>query len=269
QTVGGLIVGMGKSRRPERFTVALTRLALNLGDVGEQFLMLLGAHGYSNLQRVALAQSDHIRRSLVYFQNALTKKGKPATFNVNKLLSDAALAACPYRKPFMSAGNERLVQVSFKEKLDQEAPEMAGGEEALYLALYQIVANAVTAVKGSGGTVSLYTKYFERFRQLQITVADTGAGIDRAGVLKSALETETVNPLKAGEIRADKNDLNNKVFKLIFKPQVSVFAFLKDENHMGLGLTLAHEEITGHKGRIEIHSKPGKGTTFQVFFYIR
>jgi len=261
--IGRLIIELG-AERPQRFAVALSRLTLNLGETAEKMVELLYIPGYRNLQKVVVAHLNHIHRSLIYFRKLITQKEDPKTFNINYLLRDIALMVCPYRSGFMPGGDERLVGVSIREKLDEELTHMFGEAEALYLAFYQIVANAVTAA-GESGTVSLYTKYFKRFKQIQVTIADTGEGIDRMGILKSALETETLNPKTATELRYDNSDHNNKIFELIYKPRVSAFAF-KDKNHKGIGLTLAHEEISRHRGRIEIHSKPKRGTTFQIYF---
>ncbi|HUU29102.1 MAG TPA: ATP-binding protein [archaeon] len=262
--IGRLIIELGESR-PQRFASALSRLSLNLGEKAEQMVDLLYIPGYHDLQKVVVAQLDHIRRSLIYFQKTVTNKEEPTTVNINYLFRDITLAVCPYRSGFLPASDERMVGVSFKEKLDDEVPHMLGEDESLYLAFYQIMANAVTAA-GDQGTVSVYTKYYSRFNQIQATIADNGQGIDRLGVLKSALETETINPIDAEEIRDDKADLNNKVFDLIYKPRVSAF---KNESSKGIGLALAHDEISRHRGKIDIFSKPSRGATFQVFFYIR
>ena len=149
---------------------------------------------------------------------------------------------------------------------DEVVPHMVGISEAIYVALYQIVDNAVIAA-GAKGMVSMYTKFYDRFNQLQVTVADNGEGIDREGVLKSALETEVLNPKQAVEIRQDTADHNNKIFELIFKPRVSTFVY-DDKSHKGIGLALAFEEISKHGGKIEIYSKPGRGTTIQIYLNI-
>lgn len=259
-----LIVELG-SNRPQRFGVALSRLSLNLGEVAEQMIELLYHPGYRNLQKVLLAQLDHLQRTLVYFRKTVTGKEEPTTFNINYLLRDIALTICPYRAEFAPAGDERIVGVVIKEKLDESVPHMVGEPEAMYLALYQIVSNALIAA-GDKGTVSLYSKYYDRFNQLQVTVSDNGEGIDRIGVLKSALEAELLDPKEAGALRRDTSDHNNPLFGLIFKPRVSAFAY-QNSKRKGIGLALTQDEIQRHRGKIEIYSKPGRGTTFQIFLH--
>ncbi|MBN2290607.1 MAG: sensor histidine kinase [Candidatus Glassbacteria bacterium] len=266
QVIGRLIIELGKAR-PKRFAVGLSRLTLNLGDSAERMLNLLYLPGYRNLLKVAVAQLDHIGRSLTYFQRIILNKKDSSVFNVNSLMRDIILAACPYCADFMPPGHEDAVRVSFRDKLDEGVPHMEGYPEGIYLALFQMVSNAVAAA-GDGGQVSVYTSYYPKFKQLQVTIADNGKGIDRLGILKSALLSETVSMEEANNLRADKSDHNNKLFALIYYPRVSAFG-LEDENHKGIGLVLAREEILGHGGKIEVHSKAGRGTSFQVFFTLK
>jgi signal transduction histidine kinase len=266
QLISRLIVELGKMR-PRRFATGLSRLSLNLGDSAEQMIEILYVPGYRGIQKVAVSLLDHIQRSLVYFRRTIARKPEAATLNVNYLLRDIQMAVCPWREEFLPAGDERLVRVKLIEKLDENLPHMLGDAEGIYLALYQIVNNAMTAA-GGGGTVSLYTRYFERFRQLQVAVADTGPGIDRLGVLKSALSADMVDPVKADDIRRDGADHCNRVFDLMLLPRVGTFA-LKDSSHKGIGLTLVTEEVKRQGGKMEIYSKPGRGTTVQLFFTVK
>jgi signal transduction histidine kinase len=266
QLIGRLIVELGKMR-PRRFATGLSRLSLNLGDSAEQMIEVLYVPGYRGIQKVAVSLLDHIQRSLVYFRRTIARKPDPTTVNVNYLFRDIAMASCPWREEFAPPGDERLVRVKFNDKLDENLPHMYGDAEGLYLALFQIVSNALTAA-GSDGTVSMYTRYFERFRQLQVTVADNGPGVDRMGVLKSALSAEMVDPTRVDEIRNDDSDHCNKVFDLMLLPKVSTFA-LQDSSHKGIGLTLATEEVKRQGGKMEIYSKPGRGTTVQLFFTVK
>ena len=268
QLIGRLIVELG-DKRPRRFATGLSRLSLNLGDKAEQMVDLLYVPGYRGIQKVAVSLLDHIQHSLVYFRKTIARKPDPTTLNINYLFRDVEMAVCPWREEFSPAGDERTVRVKFVEKFDETLPHMIGDADGIYLALYQIVSNAITAAgSGGGGTVSLYTRYFDRFRQLQVTVADNGPGVDRLGVLKSALSTDMVDPLKADDIRRDDSDHCNKVFDLMLLPRVGTFQ-LQDGNHKGIGLTLATEEMKRQGGKMEIYSKPGRGTTVQLFFTIK
>lgn len=263
--ISRLVIELG-DQRPKRMAAALGRLSLNLGSAADNLVAVLCLPGYRDPLKMAVAQLDHILRSLQYFLRVVTNRNEKGAFNVNHLIQDIILAVCPFRAELMPPGDERAVEVELIGKLDDQVPHMTGHQEGVYLAVYQIAANALTAA-GKGGKVSLYTRYFERFRQLMVTVADNGPGIDREGVMRSALITETAKPETIAKIRSDQSDHNNRIFDLIFLPRVSAFAF-SDQSHRGLGLTQSRELLKAHGGKIDIHSKHGKGTTFQVTFTV-
>jgi signal transduction histidine kinase len=50
--------------------------------------------------------------------------------------------------------------------------------------------------------------------------------------------------------------------KQIFDP---FFTTKRNQGGTGLGLSIAYGIIKEHKGRIEVDSKPGSGTTFSIF----
>ncbi len=53
--------------------------------------------------------------------------------------------------------------------------------------------------------------------------------------------------------------INSTEIKHIFDPD-----YTTKEKGLGLGLPLAHEIIRGHGGVIQVNSRPGEGTTFQI-----
>lgn len=267
QNIGRLVIGLG-NERPARFGVALSRLTLNIGDHIDRMTELLCMPGYTGQGKVVLAQLEHLKRAVVYFRRIIVKKSELSTFNINNLVHDAALVSCPYRAEFMPAGHEKTINIVFTEKLDDEMIHMTGDQEAMYLALYHMIENAVLATSYRGGKVNLYTKFFPKLHQMQLTIGDTGEGIDKMGVIKSALAAEVISMKKLAELNEDKKDYNNRAFGLIFEPLVGIFNG-KDEVHRGIGLALAKETIDFHKGKIDIHSKEGKGTTFQLFFNLK
>ena len=96
-----------------------------------------------------------------------------------------------------------------------------------------------------GGTLAVTTRNFDCSDDLrgkhtanqyvQISIADTGEGIPK--------------------------NIQNKIFDPFFTT--------KDANKgTGLGLAVAYGVIKKHRGDIEIHSSPGKGTTFDIFLPI-
>jgi signal transduction histidine kinase len=82
----------------------------------------------------------------------------------------------------------------------------------------------------NGGRLSLQTHYLPEQNEVQVVIADTGAGIDQA-------------------------DLPS-----IFQP-----FFTTKEGGTGLGLFITHEIVQRHLGRIEAESQLGQGSTFYVW----
>ena len=55
--------------------------------------------------------------------------------------------------------------------------------------------------------------------------------------------------------------LDEKTEKQMFHP-----FFSTKTNGTGLGLCIVHRIVDQHKGTIQVHSVPGKGTTFRIVF---
>jgi signal transduction histidine kinase len=96
-------------------------------------------------------------------------------------------------------------------------------------AFYNILKNAMESISDTGTiTVSVETDNKDR---VKVKISDTGMG----------LTPEEINR--------------------IFNPE-----YTTKEKGLGLGLTLAHEIIRGHRGEIIVQSKVGEGTTFEILF---
>jgi signal transduction histidine kinase len=99
--------------------------------------------------------------------------------------------------------------------------------DKLKQALLNIIKNGIESIPGDGSIhISLSPM---RKEWISIRISDTGTG------------------------------LNSTEIKHIFDPD-----YTTKEKGLGLGLPLAHEIIRGHGGVIQVHSQPGKGTTFEV-----
>jgi len=91
-----------------------------------------------------------------------------------------------------------------------------------------------------------------------IEISDDGRGLNRAKILKKAIER--------GLIPADANLPVDKILELIFEPGFSTADQISDVSGRGVGMDVVKKQIHKLRGRIEIRSEPGIGTTFLLRF---
>ncbi|MCX6356676.1 MAG: ATP-binding protein, partial [Candidatus Aureabacteria bacterium] len=110
---------------------------------------------------------------------------------------------------------------------DRALPPVAGDRGQLCQVFLNLILNAVQAMDGEG-SLTLATARGDG-KTVTVRISDTGKGIDE------------------------------KILPNIFDP-----FFTTRESGSGLGLAVAYRIIEAHKGRIEVASAPGKGTTVTV-----
>lgn len=93
---------------------------------------------------------------------------------------------------------------------------------------------------------------------VQIEVSDDGRGLNRSKILKKAIER--------GLIAEDANLPVDKILELIFEPGFSTADQISDVSGRGVGMDVVKKQIQKLRGRIEIRSEPGVGTTFLLRF---
>ena len=112
--------------------------------------------------------------------------------------------------------------------LSPNLPEIIADPSQMTQVLVNIVVNAIQAMP-AGGKLTMSTNASDRF--ISLTVEDTGVG------------------------------MSEKVISQIFLP----FFTTKDVGHgTGLGLPVVHGIITSHGGSINVDSKVGQGTKFEI-----
>jgi two-component system chemotaxis sensor kinase CheA len=89
-----------------------------------------------------------------------------------------------------------------------------------------------------------------------IEVADDGRGLNREKILAKARERGLI---ERGDQLPD-----NEVFQLIFEPGFSTAERITDISGRGVGMDVVKKQMQKMRGRIEIHSTPGQGTTFSI-----
>ena len=90
--------------------------------------------------------------------------------------------------------------------------------------------------------------------QIVIEIADDGRGLDREKILAKAAQKGLIEP--------SANLSEQEIFALIFEPGFSTAAQITDLSGRGVGMDVVRRNIQKLRGRIDIQSKVGQGTTF-------
>jgi two-component system chemotaxis sensor kinase CheA len=110
--------------------------------------------------------------------------------------------------------------------------------------------------KSPSGQITLAA--FHQGGSVVIQIKDDGAGLNREKILNKATALGLIqNP--AAEI-SDK-----EVFNFIFAPGFSTAEKITDISGRGVGMDVVRRNIEQLRGKIEIQSIPGRGTTFSIF----
>jgi len=87
-----------------------------------------------------------------------------------------------------------------------------------------------------------------------IQVSDDGRGLDQAKIRRKAVDK--------GLISADADLSENEIFALIFQPGFSTAEQITDVSGRGVGMDVVRKHVQKLRGRIDVLSRPGEGTTF-------
>ncbi|MDR1728576.1 MAG: chemotaxis protein CheA [Acidobacteriota bacterium] len=113
----------------------------------------------------------------------------------------------------------------------------------------------VKSGKPETGVVRLSARHEEG--EIWITVEDDGRGLDKEKILEKARGK--------GLVQGDGADLSEKaVFGLIFQPGFSTAEKVTDISGRGVGMDVVKQNLEKIKGKIDIQSKPGKGTQMKL-----
>lgn len=89
-----------------------------------------------------------------------------------------------------------------------------------------------------------------------VELIDDGRGLHREKIVRKAIEK--------GLIDSDKGMTDSEVFNLIFAPGFSTAEKVTDISGRGVGMDVVRRNLEAIRGRIEITSVPGSGTTFAI-----
>jgi two-component system chemotaxis sensor kinase CheA len=112
----------------------------------------------------------------------------------------------------------------------------------------------VAAGKSPTGRLSL--RAYHQAGHILIDVSDNGRGLNREKILKKAIQQ--------GLIGADAQPPDGELFNLIFEAGFSTAEKITDISGRGVGMDVVRKQIQKLRGRVDIESKAGEGTTFHM-----
>lgn len=118
-------------------------------------------------------------------------------------------------------------------ELSEDLPPIYVDKEQLQQILINLTLNAIEAT-APGGSITFSSQYHAASESIHLCVSDTGSGISP--------------------------EYQDKIFDPFFTTR---------EYGTGLGLSISHSLIEQQGGRIELDSKPGRGTTFTIKLPVR
>ncbi|SRR5579871_3545350 len=109
---------------------------------------------------------------------------------------------------------------------------------------------------GKNPTARVRLAAYHQGGQIVVEIADDGRGLNREKILAKALQN--------GLIQEGAQLSENEIFQLIFEPGFSTAEKVTDISGRGVGMDVVRGHVQKLRGRIEIQSKPGEGTTFYL-----
>jgi two-component system chemotaxis sensor kinase CheA len=109
--------------------------------------------------------------------------------------------------------------------------------------------------KPAHGTVCL--KAFHQGGNIVIEIKDDGAGLNRERILAKAIEK--------GLVKADEQLPDSELFGLIMAAGFSTAEKVTDLSGRGVGMDVVRRNIEKLRGKIEIQSTDGQGSTFRIY----
>jgi two-component system chemotaxis sensor kinase CheA len=112
------------------------------------------------------------------------------------------------------------------------------------------------AAAGKDPVGTLQLRALHQGGNIVVEIQDDGAGLNRERILKKAVERGLTTP--------DKVHTDEEVFAFIFGAGFSTAEKVTDLSGRGVGLDVVRRNIEKMRGRVDISSQQGKGTTFKI-----
>jgi two-component system, chemotaxis family, sensor kinase CheA len=109
---------------------------------------------------------------------------------------------------------------------------------------------------GKSTTGHIELRAFHQAGNIVVEISDDGKGLNKTKILKKARE--------AGLVREGQELSEQEIFRLIFAPGLSTAEKVTDVSGRGVGMDVVRRNVESLRGRIDIASEEGKGSTFSI-----
>ena len=120
-----------------------------------------------------------------------------------------------------------------------------------------VEAPAARAAKGKPAQGTIHLRAFHRGGNIVIQIQDDGNGLNKDKLLAKAREKGIVKP---GQTLSDK-----EIYDLIFAPGFSTAEKITDISGRGVGMDVVRRNIEKLRGKVDIDTVLGQGTTFTIY----
>ena len=111
--------------------------------------------------------------------------------------------------------------------------------------------------QGKPETGILRLSAYHEAGSIVLEIKDDGKGLDPEFIRKRAIERGLVSP--------DQVMSRDEIFQLIFEPGFSTKEVVTDLSGRGVGMDVVRRNINDLRGRIEVESEVGQGSTFRIY----
>lgn len=199
-----------------------------------------------------LGQLDKITRELQ--ELAMSLRMVPVRSTFQRMARLARDTSKKLGKPisFVTAGDDTELDKTVVDVIGDPLVHMI--RNAIDHGLEASPADRVAVGKPEQGRIELRARH--QGGSILIEICDDGRGLDRDVILNKARERGLVHD---GEALTD-----SEVFGLIFEPGFSTAKKVSDVSGRGVGLDVVKKNIQSLRGKVDISSEPGKGSTFSI-----
>ena len=152
---------------------------------------------------------------------------------------------------FLTAGDETELDRSIVDKISDPLVHMIRNSVDHGIESSE---DRVKAGKNPVGRINL--RAFHQAGNIVIEIEDDGKGLDKERILKKAVDM--------GVVSADEKLSDEEIFRLIFHAGLSTAQKVTSISGRGVGMDVVRKNIELLRGRVDISSSLGKGTTFTI-----